>query len=101
MTKEPFITVRGVVCHWDTQNPVRGADIVQGEEYVLSTLPIIIRDTRKRLGLSADKFAELLGFTSKNRAITIYRWETGKRHPSPTALKLLREVAGNQTKRSL
>jgi len=92
MTKEPFTTINGVVCHWDTLKPVRGADIVQGNEYTVKTLPIIIRDIRKRLDLSADKFAEALGFTGKNRAITVYRWETGKRKPSPQAMQLMKAL---------
>lgn len=55
--------------------------------------PAEIRTLRKRLKLSADKFAKLLGFISSNRRITIYRWETGQRSPSPPALKLLGELA--------
>jgi len=51
-----------------------------------------IRTIRKALGLSYTKFAELLGYTSRNCGQTIYRFEKGTRRPSPLALKALNEL---------
>lgn len=51
-----------------------------------------IRTLRKRLGLSTDAFAAALGFTGKNRGANIWRWETGKRNPSPQSIKLMKAM---------
>ena len=45
--------------------------------------------TRARLGLSQDKFAELLGISVK----TLHNWEQGRRKPTGAARALLRVAA--------
>ena len=55
--------------------------------------PKQISDLRHVLKLSADKFAEKLGFTGKNRALTVYRWENGQREPSPQTILLMKQFA--------
>lgn len=47
-----------------------------------------IKELRKRLGLSQDKFAVRLGITVQ----TVRRWESGKTKPSPMAQRLLEEI---------
>ena len=54
--------------------------------------PAEIRTLRKRLKLSTDQFAAALGFTGKNRAANIWRWETKKRNPSPQSIKLMKAM---------
>lgn len=44
--------------------------------------PSEIKDIRKRLGLTADQFAERLGLTGKHRARTVFKWERGVYTPS-------------------
>jgi DNA-binding transcriptional regulator YiaG len=55
--------------------------------------PSQIRALRLRLKLTTDEFADLLGFTSINRASIVTRWETGKRHPGTMARKVLKQIA--------
>jgi DNA-binding transcriptional regulator YiaG len=50
---------------------------------------------RHRLGLSADKFADKRGFLGKNRGLTVYRWESGKRVPSPQTVLLMKQLASD------
>jgi DNA-binding transcriptional regulator YiaG len=54
--------------------------------------PREIRDLRHALGMSVDKFAGELGFTGKNRAVTVYRWETGTRKPSAQTILLMKQL---------
>jgi DNA-binding transcriptional regulator YiaG len=55
--------------------------------------PAAIRSLRKRHGLSKDDFAEELGFTGKNRRITVWRWESRNRRPSRQAIIMMGELA--------
>ena len=48
----------------------------------------LVRDLRRRLGLTQEKFAARLGVTFP----TINRWENGRAKPSPLALKQIEEV---------
>jgi len=54
----------------------------------------LVRELRKRTGLTQEKFAARLGVTFP----TINRWENGRTKPSPLALRqiegLLREMGG-------
>ena len=52
--------------------------------------PSRIRSGRKRLGLSCSEFAQALGFTGKQKHITVWRWETGNRVPSPQTVTLIK-----------
>jgi DNA-binding transcriptional regulator YiaG len=56
--------------------------------------PVQIRTLRKKLKLSPEDFASRLGFTGKDRRITVWRWETGKRRPSPQTLLLMKALLG-------
>jgi transcriptional regulator with XRE-family HTH domain len=51
-------------------------------------LPRLVRELRKRTGLTQEKFAAKLGVTYP----TINRWENGRANPSPLALKQLEEL---------
>ena len=55
--------------------------------------PSQIRALRERLKLSPDEFAGKIGFTGKNRRISVWRWESGHRKPSKQAIILMRELA--------
>lgn len=55
--------------------------------------PSAIRTLRKKLQLSANEFAEELGFTGKNKALTVYRWENGEREPSNQTILLIKQLA--------
>lgn len=48
----------------------------------------LIKETRRRLGLTQEKFAAKLGVTLP----TINRWENGRTKPSPLAIQNLREL---------
>lgn len=58
--------------------------------------PNQIKALRKRLQLSANEFAEKLGFTGKNKALTVYRWENGERKPSNQTVLLIKQLANSQ-----
>jgi DNA-binding transcriptional regulator YiaG len=62
--------------------------------------PSQIHALRKRLSLSADAFAERLGLAGENRAITVYRWESGDRTPSPQTVFMLKMLNEGMAKRS-
>lgn len=47
---------------------------------------LLVREMRKRLGLTQEEFAARLGVTF----ISINRWENAKTHPSKMAMKLLK-----------
>jgi DNA-binding transcriptional regulator YiaG len=51
--------------------------------------PLQIKALRKCLKVSADAFAERVGLAGSNRAITVYRWESGERTPSPQSVFML------------
>jgi len=48
----------------------------------------LIRELRKRTGLTQEKFAAKLGVTFP----TINRWENGRAKPSPLALQRIEEL---------
>ena len=48
----------------------------------------LIRELRKRLGLTQEKFAARLGVAFP----TINRWENGKAKPSPLAMQKIEEL---------
>lgn len=48
----------------------------------------LIRDLRKLVGLTQEQFASLLGVSFS----TLNRWENGRMHPSPLALKQVEAV---------
>ncbi len=50
--------------------------------------PEEILELRRRLGLSQEAFAERIGAAVD----TLKSWETGRRHPSGTARKALRDL---------
>lgn len=49
-----------------------------------------IKALRKRLRLSQDKFAALIGVAP----YTVRRWESGKNKPSPLALEKINRLTG-------
>jgi len=50
-----------------------------------------IQDIRKKLFVSQEKFAQLLGTT----VVTVNRWENGKTKPSRLYIKELKELRNN------
>ena len=50
----------------------------------------------KNLKLSPDEFAPRLGFKGKDRRITVWRWEHGKRKPSEQTIILMRRLYGDR-----
>lgn len=59
---------------------------------IIKMAPAAIKSLRKRLGLSADAFAAKLGLVGKNRAITVWRWQSGAREPSRQAVLLMKNM---------
>lgn len=53
--------------------------------------PARIRTVRKKLGLNADKFAELLGLTGVHRERNVFNWEKGICKPSRQRIAKLLE----------
>ena len=51
-------------------------------------MPWLIRELRKRTGLTQEKFAAKLGVTFP----TINRWENGRAKPSPLAAQRIEEL---------
>lgn len=51
-------------------------------------IPSLIRELRKRTGLTQEKFAAKLGVTYP----TINRWENGRAKPSPLATQKIEEL---------
>jgi transcriptional regulator with XRE-family HTH domain len=51
-------------------------------------MPRLIRELRRRTGLTQEKFAAKLGVTFP----TINRWENGRARPSPLALQRIEEL---------
>jgi putative transcriptional regulator len=54
-------------------------------------IPRLVRELRKRTGLTQEKFAAKLGVTFP----TINRWENGRAKPSPLAVQRIEELLGN------
>ncbi|MBW1754039.1 MAG: helix-turn-helix transcriptional regulator [Deltaproteobacteria bacterium] len=54
-------------------------------------IPRLIRELRKRTGLTQEKFAAKLGVTFP----TINRWENGRAKPSPLAVQRIEELLRN------
>jgi DNA-binding transcriptional regulator YiaG len=48
---------------------------------------------RLALGLSRDELASQMGYEGIQRALTVYRWETGRRKPSAPVMKMLEHMA--------
>lgn len=59
-------------------------------------IPSDIYRLRKRLGLTADGFANLLGLDGTHRAQNVLRWEKGLTTPTKERLKTL-ELLRRQT----
>lgn len=53
-----------------------------------------IREIRMKLGVTQEKFAQLLGTT----ATTVNRWENGKVNPSRLYIKEIKELKLNHAK---
>jgi putative transcriptional regulator len=51
-------------------------------------IPQLIRELRKRTGLTQEKFAAKLGVTFP----TINRWENGRAKPSPLAMQRIEDL---------
>jgi len=51
-------------------------------------VPRLVRELRKRTGLTQEKFAAKLGVTYP----TINRWENGRAKPSPLAMQRIEEL---------
>lgn len=51
----------------------------------------LIRELRRRLGLTQERFAARLGVTLP----TINRWENGRSYPSPLAIQTLKALAAS------
>ena len=54
-------------------------------------IPRLIRELRKRTGLTQEKFAAKLGVTFP----TINRWENGRAKPSPLAMQRIEDLIGS------
>lgn len=54
-------------------------------------IPRLIRELRKRTGLTQEKFAAKLGVTFP----TINRWENGRAKPSPLARQRIEDLIGS------
>ena len=55
-----------------------------------------VREARRKLGLSAARFARLLGMTGQHGARLVYKWEAGHSKPTPPTLTLIRWLAWDQ-----
>jgi putative transcriptional regulator len=51
-------------------------------------IPRLVRELRKRTGLTQEKFAAKLGVTFP----TINRWENGRAKPSPLAMQRIEDL---------
>ncbi len=54
-------------------------------------IPRLVRELRKRTGLTQEKFAAKLGVTFP----TINRWENGRAKPSPLAMQRIEDLMGS------
>ena len=57
---------------------------------VQADIPRLVRELRKRTGLTQEKFAAKLGVTFP----TINRWENGRAKPSPLAMQRIEDLIG-------
>lgn len=57
--------------------------------------PARIRAVRKKLGLNADNFAELLGLTGVHRERNVFNWEKGICRPNKQHIEKLLEIEGD------
>jgi DNA-binding transcriptional regulator YiaG len=55
--------------------------------------PSQIRRQRKRLGLTADAFAERLGLKGKHRGLLVYGWESDRKKPGAQSIMLMKQLA--------
>jgi putative transcriptional regulator len=63
-------------------------------------IPLLIKELRKRLGLTQEQFAQKVGVTYGS----VNNWENGKRTPQPFLVRRLIEMKSEldiETKRSL
>ncbi len=85
MTTEAFDTIAaGLV---DAIAYAQG-DKTRGKAHVVEVPTIDVAATRKKLGLSQDRFATAFGVSPG----TIRNWEQGRRHPEGPAKVLLRVI---------
>ena len=54
-------------------------------------IPQLVRELRKRTGLTQEKFAAKLGVTFP----TINRWENGRAKPPPLAMQRIEDLIGS------
>ncbi len=54
--------------------------------------PTQIKNLRKKLKMTGSEFARALAFTGKNAKITVFRWESGLRTPSPQTIELMKQL---------
>ena len=62
---------------------------------VSADIPRLIRELRKRTGLTQEKFAARLGVTFP----TINRWENGRTKPSPLAMQRIEDLLRSMDER--
>lgn len=55
-----------------------------------------VAEARRKLGLSAARFARLLGITGNHGARLVYKWERGDVTPGAPAMTLIRWLAWDQ-----
>src|SRR5664279_1341670 len=70
----------------DRAQPIRGGNTPMITEQ--ADMSELIRELRRRMGLTQEQFAAELGVTFP----TINRWEHGRARPSPLALKQIQAV---------
>ena len=74
--------------HLDIYSYVVGMAVKKTWDNQSTEMAEMVREVRKRIGLSQEKFAAKLGVSFS----TINRWEHHRAVPSPLALKQLREL---------
>ncbi len=55
-----------------------------------------VREARRKLGLSAARFARLLGMTGQHGARLVYKWEAGDVTPTAPTMTLIRWLARDE-----
>ncbi|WP_428940952.1 helix-turn-helix domain-containing protein [Fontivita pretiosa] len=58
-------------------------------------IPKLIRGLRRRLGLTQEQFAQMVGVTYGS----VNHWENGKRRPQPFLVRRLLEIKGELERR--
>ena len=61
------------------------------ENYILEIIPGLIKDKRKRLGVTQKELADIIGL-GRNGDRTIRRWENGENRPSVIELRVINEI---------